>query len=306
MLVARNVHKRYAAREVLRGVSLSVAAGEVFGFVGPNGAGKTTFLKALVGVVRPDAGDVRIQEVDALRDPLAARRLVGYAPGDAALYDGLRVGELLRFAVGFHPDADLALGEELLERFALPPRMKVRHLSHGMRRKLLVAQALASGAPLLVLDEPMEGLDPEARHRVEEMLREAAGRGRAVLFSSHDLVSVERVADRVAFLRDGAVVAEGAVGDVLAEVSRVLWLRLRVPLGADDLPRAEGLDWEPAEPLVEGKARRWRLLFRGELEDVLPTLASLPLLGIRDASGGLDEAFSILYREADEEGATRC
>jgi len=293
MIAVQDLRKHYRDAEVLGGVSLTVASGEVFGFVGPNGAGKTTFLKCLLGIARADGGDIRLgpgeqATVDARLDSLAARRLCAYAPSETAMYDHLRVDAMLRFALSFYADADLEQGRALLARFTLPPRRKVGALSHGMKRKLLLAQALASGSPILLLDEPMEGLDPEARRDLEGLLREQAKRGRTVFFSSHDLASVERVCDRVAFLRDGKLLACDTVDAILERMAHVLRLHLHQPLQAADLPQAENLSWS-------GAGTRWQLAFTGELADVLPHLSKLPLAGLRDASGGLEDVFETLY-----------
>jgi ABC-2 type transport system ATP-binding protein len=294
VLVAEGVVKRYGAREVLRGVSLAVRPGEIFGFVGPNGAGKTTFLKCVAGVARADGGTIRVNGTDARRDGLAARRMIGYAPGDTAMYDGLSSGAMLRFLIGFHAESDRARGEQLLDALAVPAR-RVRALSHGMKRKVLLAAAIASGAPLLMLDEPMEGLDPEARRLVERLLREEAARGRTVFFSSHDLASVERVCDRVAFLRGGRLMECGPVAAMLERAGAVLWVRFRTPLSAAALPRGRGWSWEPAQRGDDEHCDRWRLTHDGELAPVLAALALLPVTGLRDASGGLEEVFAALY-----------
>lgn len=295
MLVTEGVVKRYGAREVLRGVSLAVRPGEIFGFVGPNGSGKTTFLKCVLGVARADGGAIRVNGTDARRESLAARRMIGYAPGDTAMYDGLSAAAMVAFLIGFHEEADLARGLQLLDDFAIPRRRRLRALSHGMKRKVLLAAAIASGAPLLMLDEPMEGLDPEARRTVERLLREEAARGRTVFFSSHDLASVERICDRVAFLRSGRLMECGPVADLLERAGSVLWVRFRSPLPAGALPRGKGWSWEPAQRLDGEHCERWRLTHQGDLSAVLAALALLPVAGLRDASGGLEEVFAALY-----------
>lgn len=273
---------------MLHGVSLEVAAGEVFGFVGPNGAGKTTFLKSLLGIVRPDAGSITIADIDARRRPLRARRNVGYAPGETAMYDSFRVLTMLEFALAFHESASLERGRALLSRFGLPEKRRVRQLSHGMKRKLLLAQAIASGAPVLMLDEPMEGLDPEARRDVEVLLAQEAAAGRTVFFSSHDLPSVERVCRRVAFLRGGRLLECGPVEEILSRASHTLLVQLREPREPDALPSGPGLEWT-------GEGKRWRLAYRGNAEDALAQLTALPIASLRDASGGLEEVFEALY-----------
>lgn len=288
MIRTSGLKKAYDGREVLGGLDLEVAEGEVFGFVGPNGAGKSTFLKCLIGVVRADAGEIRVAGLDARREPLAVRARVGYAPGETALYHRMRCAELIDFAIDFHPQADRGRARELMEAFELPPRRKVGQLSHGMKRKLLLTQALACGAPLLLLDEPMEGLDPDARRLVEGILRQEATDGRTVFFSSHDLASVERVCDRVAFLRAGRLLEVGTLEQLQRRLGHVLQLRLREPRERAQLPEGPGFQWQ-------GEGRRWRLEFEGPLEAALAALQGLPLAGLQHADGGLEEVFELLY-----------
>jgi ABC-2 type transport system ATP-binding protein len=265
VLRATDIHKSYAAQPVLRGVSLEVVPGEVFGFVGPNGAGKTTFLKCLLGLARIDSGSIRIGDIDAVARPLAARRLCAYAPSETAMYDGMTVRRMLDFALAFHAHADMPRAYALLESFGLPPRRKVRALSHGMKRKLLLTQALCSGTPVILLDEPMEGLDPDARHELERLLVAEAAAGRTIFFSSHDLASVERVCQRVAFLRGGRLLECDTVSNVLRRAGHTVDLELKTPLQAGDLPRGANLEWS-------GSDTHWRLHYRGSLEEVFDAL----------------------------------
>lgn len=218
MLNVHDLCKRFSGQSVLRGVSLHVKPGEVYGFVGPNGAGKTSLLKCVAGVVRPDQGAVTLNGVSVQSEPLKARHQLGYAPSETALYDSMTGKDMLKWMLAFHRHADFEHGLSLLDSFGLPLHKRVRTYSHGMKRKLLLTQALATHAPLLILDEPMEGLDPQARRTVEALLNEAASKGQSVLFSSHDLVSVQRSCQRVAFLRDGQLLEEGSVEALIGRV----------------------------------------------------------------------------------------
>ena len=288
MLEIRNLDKSFGVQPVLRAVSLRADQGVILGLAGPNGAGKSTLLRCLVSVVRPDRGEILVDGVDAQADPLDARRRIGYAPSETALYHRMTAGGLLKLAVAFHPSADVDLGLQLLDRFAVPRDRRIRHLSHGMKRKVLLAQALACRTPLLVLDEPMEALDPEARRVVEGLLREAASAGTTVLFSSHDLMSTERLCDRIAFLRTGRIVRDGTAAELAAEAGRVLHVVLREDRAETDLPTGEGWAWT-------GGPRRWTLVYDGHAEDVLKALSTLPIAGIRDSAASLEEVFEALY-----------
>jgi len=290
MLAIESLTKSYGTTKVLRGASLEVAGGEIVGLAGPNGAGKTTLLKCLMGVVRCDSGSIRVGELDALSSALAARRLIGYAPSETALYHRLRAGELLDLAIRFHPTSRPEAGRELLATLGVPLRRRIGHLSHGMKRKVLLAQALASGAPLLVLDEPMEAFDPDARRIAVDLLREAAASGRSILCSSHALASTERLCDRVCFLRKGAIIREGTTGDILAEVGRVVHVTLRTPTGIDNLPTKPDWSWT-------GTGTDWTLVHDATPEVILAALSALPIASIRTGSGSLEEVFAALYAD---------
>lgn len=288
MIRTEGLTKSFGKKPVLRGVSLRAEPGEVFGFVGPNGAGKSTFLKCLLHVVKPDGGTIEVDGVDARRQPLEARRRVGYAPGETTLYARMRAAELVDFAIAYHPRADRGRGHALLDLLRVPREQRVGKLSHGMKRKVMLAQAVASNAPVILLDEPMEGLDPEARRLVEDLLRGEAQAGRTIFFSSHDLVSVQRVCDRVAFLRGGRLLEIGTVASFLERAGRVLWIVFRSPQERAALPDGAGLRWA-------GEGLRWTLEFDGPMEALLPRLQALPLASLRNAAGTLDEVFDALY-----------
>ena len=287
------VSHAYGPQQVLRGVSLKIERGEIVGLIGPNGAGKSTLLRSLVGILRPDHGSVRVCGIDAVRDSLAARRQIGYAPSETALYHQMTSEELLGFAIAFHPESSLAVGLELLEELGVPRDKRVGKLSHGMKRKIVFAQAVASGGPVIVLDEPTEALDPEARRLVESHLREEADGGRAVLFSSHDLTSVERLCHRAAFLCRGEIVRSGAAAELATETGRLLHLELRSPLQREQLPTRTGWSWQ-------GQATRWTLQHNDAVEEVLAVIAGLPVAGIRDGDGSLEEVFDALYGKPTE------
>ncbi|MCP4092036.1 MAG: ABC transporter ATP-binding protein [Planctomycetes bacterium] len=281
MLSATDIHKSYAAQPVLAGVTINVEKGEIFGFVGPNGAGKTTFLKCLLGLARIDSGSIRLGDVDAVKQPLAARRLCAYAPSETAMYDSMTVRAMLDFALAFHKNAELDRAHGMLDSFGLPHKRKVRALSHGMKRKLLLTQAICSGTPIILLDEPMEGLDPEARRELETILEEASAQGKTIFFSSHDLASVERVCNRVAFLRNGKLLECDTVASILERAGHTVKLALREPLDAQSLPKSSNLSWT-------GEGTDWQLNYHGKLEEVFDALYG-PEKG-SDRSGDADQS----------------
>jgi ABC-2 type transport system ATP-binding protein len=204
--------------EALSGLDLAVDEGSIYGFVGPNGAGKSTTIKILVGLIAPTRGDATIFG-HAIRDP-AARRVVGYLPENPSFHDFLRpleVLELMGRLSGLSGPALRRRSEELLELVGLSDArdLTVRKFSKGMVQRLGLAQAIIHDPPLLILDEPMSGLDPMGRKDVRDLIFELRRRGKTIFFSTHILGDVEAVCDRVGMLLRGKLVAEGPIGQLL-------------------------------------------------------------------------------------------
>ena len=225
MIEVRGLVKRYGAQRAVDGVDLDVRAGEVLALLGPNGAGKSTTIKAIVGLLRPTAGSVIVGGHDVQRSAVAAKSAIGYVPDRPYLYPKLTARELLRF-VGRLRRLDEADAERRadgwLERFDLTDVANeiVETYSHGMRQKLTFAAALLPDPEVLVVDEPMVGLDPRAARLVRDLMGDHAARGRAVLLTTHAMEVAEAVAQRVVVLHRGRVAAEGTLGALRARLGR--------------------------------------------------------------------------------------
>jgi ABC-2 type transport system ATP-binding protein len=216
-----SLSKRFGDKVVLSGVDLAIEAGQVFGYVGPNGAGKSTTVKILVGMLQDFEGDVRVAGIDVAKDPLEVKRIIGYVPENAQLYESLTPAEYLEFVARLHELDEPTLQRRalaLLEAFDLGTRAHTRigTLSKGMRQKVLLASALIHDPQVLVLDEPLSGLDVRSMIVVKELIRGFADSGRTVLYCSHVMDVVERVCDRIAILDRGAIVAAGSFEELAA------------------------------------------------------------------------------------------
>ena len=225
--------KFYGRQRGVEDLTLGVGPGEVFGFLGPNGAGKTTTIRLLMDLIRPTSGTIRVLGCDLRRDAVPARRRIGYLPGDLALYRDMSGRELLAFFASLRPGTDLAYAEELAGRLDLDLSRHVHDLSKGNRQKLGVVQALMHRPELLILDEPSSGLDPLVQREFHALIREVAGAGGTVFFSSHVLDEVERVADRVGIILEGHLAVVDTVPALKARALRVLELEFaaQVPAG---------------------------------------------------------------------------
>jgi ABC-2 type transport system ATP-binding protein len=283
--------KTFGATRALDGLDLSVQTGEVHGFLGPNGAGKSTTIRILLGLLRADAGSVRLLGGDPWADAVALHRRLAYVPGDVSLWPNLTGGEAIDLLGRLRGDLDRRRRDDLLERFDLDPAKKARAYSKGNRQKVALVAALASDAELLILDEPTSGLDPLMEAVFQECVRELRDAGRTVLLSSHILAEVEALCHRVSIIRAGRTVEVGTL-DELRHLTRtsIVVETDQPPHGLADLDGIHDLH-------VDGHQAR----FSVETKQLDATLRRLGALGVRSLVSRpptLEELFLRHYGEA--------
>jgi ABC-2 type transport system ATP-binding protein len=221
MIELSGLTKRFGPFTAVDALDLVVPAGELFGFLGPNGAGKTTTMRMVAGILQPTAGSIRIAGHDLRTDPGAAKRALGFIPDRPFIYEKLTGTEFLRFAAGLYGEhgADVdRRGHELLALFDLEPWRDelVESYSHGMRQKLIIASAFVHRPPVIVVDEPMVGLDPKSSRILKELFREYTRRGHTVMMSTHTLEIAEGMCDRIGIMQRGRLVACGTMHELRA------------------------------------------------------------------------------------------
>ncbi|MEV5973026.1 ABC transporter ATP-binding protein [Streptomyces sp. NPDC051921] len=294
----RRLSKSYGPVVGVAELSLTVSAGEVFGFLGPNGAGKTTTLRCLAGLLRPTGGSARVLGLDPVADHARLAPELGYLSGELRLYPELTGAQTLDLLAALQQAPSPRRGE-LCERLDLSERdlrRPVLGYSRGMKQKLGLVQALQHDPRLVVLDEPTEGLDPLVQETFYELMAEAPAAGHTVLLSSHVLPEVQRACGRVAIVREGRLVTVERVSALREARAR----RIRVTLAptGGGRPRSLGAAdrWQPhweddrAELLVPPR----------DLTSTLRELLALPVVDITVEEAGLDEAFLDLYRDASD------
>lgn len=224
MLQIEHLTKTYGEKKAVDDLSLHILPGEIYGFIGHNGAGKTTTLKSVAGILRFDAGEIRIVGTSIRTDPLACKRKIAYIPDNPDLYDYMTGIQYLNFIANIFgvsaADRQVRI-RELAERFELTNDLAqpIAAYSHGMKQKLAIISAWLHAPQLVVMDEPFVGLDPKAAHLLKGMMRELCDRGGAIFFSTHVLEVAEKLCDKVAILRAGKLIRSGTMDEVKGDDS---------------------------------------------------------------------------------------
>jgi len=291
---ALGLSKRYGDSVALDGLDLAVDPGEVYGYLGPNGAGKTTTIRLLLGLHRPTSGRAELFEIDAWADAVRAHERVAYVAGEPYLWPSLTAAETLEFLARLRGGTDIAYREELIERFQLDLRKKVRALSKGNRQKVQLVAALATRADLLLLDEPTSGLDPLMEMVFRQCVLEAKERGQTVFLSSHILSEVEAVCDRIGILRSGTLVDEGSLAELRHLGAQTVDVTFTGP--APQLPQLPGVRVASAGPST------LRFEVSGSIGPLIAALDGHPVASLTSREPSLEEIFLHHYDSSDGRG----
>jgi ABC-2 type transport system ATP-binding protein len=284
----RGLVKDYGSVHAVRGIDLEIRAGEVFGFVGPNGAGKSTTIRCILDLLHPTAGQIEVFGLDPRRAGAALRQRVAYIPGELRLPERLTARRFLESIGRLRGRHDRNRIRDLADRFQVDLGRSIRQLSSGNRRKVSILSAFLTDADLLILDEPTSGLDPLMQYEFLGLVRERQAAGATVFLSSHILSEVQRVADRLAVLRGGVIVAQGTVSEVRGRArQRVeIWFDGEAPAHLATLPGIEG-------PLLEGG--HFVATLSGPVRPLLDALAGQPVMTMLLEDPDLEDAFLDLY-----------
>ncbi len=283
--------KHYGDVRALVDLDLQVEMGEVYGFLGPNGSGKTTMIRTILDEIRPTAGRSWILGMDSHLQVDEIRPYIGYVPGDLALYPKLTGRDTLTYFANLRGGVDWAYVDELASRLDADLRKKVGDLSSGNRQKIGLIQAFMNRPEVLIMDEPSTGLDPLMQREFQAMIREVAAEGRAVFLSSHTLSEVQRVADRVAIIREGHLVAVEALAELRSKSIRRVVLEFGSPVDASVLEAVEGVGD------VSVDDHRAELSFNGKMAVLLGAVAErYDVVDVNTREADLEEIFLTYYR----------
>lgn len=311
----RELTKKYGSFLALDRLTMSISRGQILGFIGPNGAGKTTTIKILVGLARPTSGTAHVAGVDCVAEPRKVKRLVGYMPDSFGSYDNMRTGEYLDFfgaAFGIPRRERGRRIDEVLELAGATSfkDLFVESLSHGMKQRVAIARTLLHDPQVLILDEPANGLDPQARIEMRQLLLGLAARGKTLLVTSHILPELARICDRVAIITGGKLRAFGTLDEITRQLSQLQTMEVLLAR-ADAVERAAEIVRKHVEPDAAVTPSQAELAVRFRTakseEDLADLLAALVAAGLgvtqfREVQTDLEEAFLTVARGEEAAG----
>jgi len=308
----KNLSKRYGEFVALDSLNLSVYRGQILGFIGPNGAGKTTTIKIMVGLAKPTSGTAHIAGADCARDSAQIKRLVGYMPDGFGSYDNMRVREYLDFfgaAFGIPRRERIRRIAEVLEitNSTYMQDRYVESLSHGMQQRVGIARTLLHDPEVLIFDEPANGLDPQARIEMRELLLRLAAVGKTLIVTSHILPELSRICDQVAIITQGRLRAAGSLDEIMRNLSQRRTIEVQLPAGEDvsaaeqklraQLDATETVAASPAEAIFRFDTTRTDI----ELRQLLAALitSGVPISQFRELQTDLEDAFMSILQQQD-------
>ncbi|HEX9437049.1 MAG TPA: ABC transporter ATP-binding protein [Candidatus Limnocylindria bacterium] len=286
----RGLTKDYGMGRGILDLDLSVSDGEVFGFLGPNGAGKTTTIRLLMGMIQPTRGSGSVFGLDAQRQSVDVKRIVGYCPGELPQFGGWRGDEVVAYLAGLRGSGSDVDVEPIAKRLDLDLSRKYREYSHGNKQKLALVLAFMHRPRLLILDEPTSGLDPLHQQAFYELVRDARGRGATIFLSSHVLSEVEHVCDRVGIVREARLVKVGPIDELTGMRSH------RVEIEFADDPPVERLRAITGLEQLAISDHHMTGMLRGSFDPLMAALAGRSIVSFTSREPTLEEIFLSYYR----------
>lgn len=293
VLVTTKLSKKYPGSDVyaLKGLTISVQPGEVYGFLGPNGAGKSTTIRTLMNFIQPSSGSAMILGHDIVKDSVKIKREIGYLAGDSAIYAKMNGRQYLDYLGELWPPTSRTYEQDLIKRLKATLDKPLGSLSRGNRQKISIVQAFMHKPKLLILDEPSSGLDPLMQEVFYELIAESKSRGAAVFMSSHILGEIQKVCDQVGIIRDGELIVERNIAEMTKEAAQTFDLVFK-----ETPPLAKLRQLPCVQKLLDNNTHSVTLHVRGELSPLFALLAQHSVISIDTRTLDLEDAFLHYYQ----------
>lgn len=299
MLKIENLKKQFGRTMALDGLSMHVKPGALYGFVGPNGAGKTTTIKIMMGLLQPDAGELLVDGLDVTREPKQVLEKIGYVPDYFGVYDNLKVSEYMEFFASCYGIEGLKARKRsmmLLEQVGLDGKSDfyVEGLSRGMKQRLCLAKALLQDPSILIMDEPMSGLDPRTRYEFKEILKELREQQKTILLSSHILPELAELCTDIGIIDQGKMILEGTMDEIQNQINISSPLNIAVSGNRDKAVQI--LHSHPCVETIAIRQDEIAVNFNGDRQDEILLLqqlvdAEIPVYAFQRARGNLESIF---------------
>ena len=289
----KNLTKVYGKNRGIQDINISVKEGEIYGFIGPNGAGKSTTIKTLLNFIYPTSGEALIFGMDSVKESEKIKEYIGYVPSEVRYYDDVKVKDIIKYAQSFYPKSKKEYVDRICNELELDMNKKMGELSLGNKKKVAIAQSLINNPKLLILDEPTNGLDPLMQKKLFNILIEEKEKGNTVFLSSHNLVEVQNLCDRVCVIKEGKIV------DIIEIEKSKTELKLKVTLSSSDI--TDDIVLNLSDKILDKNGKLYTFIYSKNIDSLVKELANYKIYELLIEKENLEDAFLNYYENNKEE-----
>ena len=289
----KNLTKVYGKNRGIQDINISVKEGEIYGFIGPNGAGKSTTIKTLLNFIYPTSGEALIFGMDSVKESEKIKEYIGYVPSEVRYYDDVKVKDIIKYAQSFYPKSNKEYVDRICNELELDMNKKMGELSLGNKKKVAIAQSLINNPKLLILDEPTNGLDPLMQKKLFNILIEEKEKGNIVFLSSHNLVEVQNLCDRVCVIKEGKIV------DIIEIEKSKTQLKLKVTLSSSDI--TDDIVLNLSDKILDKNGKLYTFIYSKNIDSLVKELANYKIDELLIEKENLEDAFLNYYENNKEE-----
>lgn len=289
----KNLTKVYGKNRGIQDINISVKEGEIYGFIGPNGAGKSTTIKTLLNFIYPTSGEALIFGMDSVKESEKIKEYIGYVPSEVRYYDDVKVKDIIKYAQSFYPKSNKEYVDRICNELELDMNKKMGELSLGNKKKVAIAQCLINNPKLLILDEPTNGLDPLMQKKLFNILIEEKEKGNTVFLSSHNLVEVQNLCDRVCVIKEGKIV------DIIEIEKSKTELKLKVTLSSSDI--TDDIVLNLSDKILDKNGKLYTFIYSKNIDSLVKELANYKIDELLIEKENLEDAFLNYYENNKEE-----